>query len=412
MWLLILIVSGGMGVLTRSIIYVYPLLLLYLVVLIVKHRHTAVARSSTLVWAILVGTFVVLAILRGGLTTADTAIVAKMTIALIIVAAVSARRFELSLTVLVRVIEIIIAFSIITWIVGNSMEASLPVSYINVLGGKHVSLFSLAYFQVNSKFPILRNESIFWEPGVLAVVIILGYVVKTYAIHARGNTWLYVIGIASTMSLGGILIFTPILMHSMLLRKVRGRRKLRRAVNVLTFILVALVILSIMINPDIFDMVTSLFNRSANTNGSVRIRVIDLVYGFSSALERPWIGHGSNFSDFYGSMLAATGISKAFYDGGITNSVTSMLYSYGFLFTALYTILLVRSCRLIFKDCWWLVAMVLVGCLMEEPLNFCVLFLVVVILPRKTSGYGDAPRIEQTKQETIRVDHSAPAAPI
>lgn len=381
LWLLTLIISGGMAVLTNATNYIYPILAVYLMVVLLKQGRVHVVKSSFLMITILAASFVVIGFFRGHFSPGDVSILVKMVFAFLVVLAMRSYGVRHSFAVLEQLIEVLIVVSLVTWVLGNVLHSHLPVSYVNSIGGQHATLAHIAYFQLNDRYPVLRNESIFWEPGVFAVVIILGYVLKTYALRSTHRTWLYVVGIATTMSLGGILLFLPILAHSFVLEYCEGRSRLRRTLNTLIFGLIILVIVLVSIDPGIFDAVTQLFGRNTGS-GSISIRTMDLVYGFLSTLSAPWVGHGSDFGSFYLTTAAAKGVSKAAYNGGITNGITSMMYQYGFIFVAIYVTLLIRSCRILFGRYWWLIGMLLIGCLMEEPLQFSVLFLSLLVMPK------------------------------
>ena len=132
-----------------------------------------------------------------------------------------------------------------------------------------------------------------------------------------------------------------------------------------------------------FSGIGQLLGRDVGSDGSILVRGMDLKYGFEAAMRQPWLGHGADFSGFYQLTAEAMGMSKEAYGGGITNSITSMAYQFGIVFTALYLYLLWRSLRALFRHASLYILLTYAGCLVLEPLFASVLFLVLVLYPAR-----------------------------
>lgn len=390
LWLLVLLVSGGMFVVTGVSDYLYPVLGLFIVLFVFTVRRLSIPRVALLKFLVLAGLFVALAVVRGDLFGPYALIFLKMVFALLVLGLLTGQRMREAIHALTALVEALTALSLLTWLVSNAAPSLLHVFFQNELGAPFGTLGWLAYFRMTDldKFGFLRNQSVFWEPGVFSVVLIVTFSLKRYLLGSHRRTWLYALGVASSASFGGIMLFFPMLAHSWLAAREDISAPTRRVVNGLTFSCVIFAGAALVVGgQDVFSSLGELIGRDVGSDGSILVRGMDLKYGFQAAMQEPWLGHGMDFSGFYQLTANAMGMSKESYGGGITNSITSMAYQFGIVFTAVYLFMLWRSLRALFRHASLYILLTYAGCLVLEPLFASVLFLILVMYPgRRRDG--------------------------
>lgn len=393
LWVLILGVSGSYAVLTGQSDWLYPPLAGMVAVTAIATRRLAYKPGILAASSLFVGLIAIAALVRGDLLGPPMFVIVKVLISVFAVGVMSGNRTFDSLRALTKVVEGVTAFSFVTWVLANVAPSLLRYGFAHDIGGDYLSLFGVAFFQGNSlaKFGFIRNQSVFWEPGVFAVVLVMVFSLKVYVLRRRDHLWIYCMGVLSSASMGGVLIFVPVFVHSILgqrLRTARGQDRLMRALLCASFAAMALISL---VGDSASVLLSGLFGRDLSNDSSVQTRLMDLVYGFRASLDAPWLGHGPNFDSFYALTLLELGMSKASYMGGITNSLVSMAYQFGLPFLCLYVIVLWRSQRRWFGALAPLFFLVWFGCLMLEPL-FASVFVLVLLFWAGHARIGSAPR--------------------
>lgn len=272
----------------------------------------------------------------------------------------------------VAVAEKLILLSLVTFVVGN-ITNSLT---LNVTDDTR-SIAGIAFYRIAdlNKFGFIRNQGIFWEPGVLGVVIILAYIVKTMFLSSKKNLWLYYTGVLSTFSFGAIIIFSLLFFSTSIMDL---KRRNPTAFFIILLPVVSLVFLSGLYPVESLTIVGKLLGRDFTTDTSASTRFIDLYYGVRSGLNAMWFGNGADFSNFYSLTLEELNKSKKSYEGGLTNSIVALFYCYGIFFFAFYLTRLWMFSMSFTKEKRLFVFVALIGVLMLEPLSFSLLFLFVV----------------------------------
>lgn len=273
---------------------------------------------------------------------------------------------------LVNVIELIIYLSLFTFLIMNLV----PSLTFNV-SEEVRSFLAIGYYRSFdfNKYGFIRNQGIFWEPGVLGVMIIIGFLHKQFFLKSRSNNWPYVLGVLSTFSFGSILIFIAIYYA----QAINSARKNNPLVFVLfsgSFLITLIMFMSF--PTDSILLIGELLGRDLANDSSAFTRYYDLYYGTKAGLMHPWIGNGADFGNFYQLTLSEINRSKQSYDGGITNSIVSMFYCYGAIFLFFYLHQLYCFSKNIGGNLFIFVFLALIFSLMLEPLHLSLLFLLIV----------------------------------
>lgn len=284
---------------------------------------------------------------------------------------------------LTKTFEIVAFLSLGTFIILNVLPQSAVEIGKTSVDGSVRSLFGIGYLLGNdyAKYGYVRNQGIFWEPGVLGFMVVLFAMLKLYVVRSQKRLWLYTTTMLTTMSAGAIPLYFLAVSHYYYMEKIRARlnNKSRAYSDILLSLLVILLFIVLIISltqPNLMaDFFKMLFGRDPLEDSSIGTRSADLMYGFLAAMQRPFFGHGEDLSVFYNLTLSETGNSKEWYNGGITNSIIHIFYKYGIIFLALYLTLLWRLAVLIKPSGRLIIFALLLLMLMHEPLHFSLLMI-------------------------------------
>lgn len=203
----------------------------------------------------------------------------------------------------------------------------LPVTQ-NYAGEEFInSGLAMAFMNEN----IIRNTSIFREPGVFAIYLLTGLIVELFykSCPSRVNVAVFLVAIITTASTSGFFV-TSILLLGYVLRK-------NSLIMVLELLLVMLIVVIIIyVFPQLIDFVFSKFDKNSHEYGSALARLSSIFIPFSIFLSNPIFGAGlTNFFDQYLLISEQLYGHKISPDSASTNTIMNVFAIYGFVLGSL-----------------------------------------------------------------------------
>src|SRR6185437_515297 len=337
---LFLFISGGAIITIGTATYFYILFTVILAGCFLLSRKRLKASAPSIRNILVLGSFfLVLIVLRGeSLIFQDNGTIVLKFVILFIFSIYVTTFFDTNeafFSKLVSVFEFLIKLSAATFIIMNILPGLLVnVGAKNTItGDQFQTLFGLAYARSADfeKYKFYRNQSIFWEPGVYGVMITTVYIIKVFYLKQKKGIFWYVAAAISTLSMGGITVFLLLLVAKFFLSgsDKQFTEKLPALAIVVGLPLFAIFDFVYSYSSDIELLVGAIFKRNLSTDTSVNTRYQDLYYGFLASKNNLWTGHGQDFTNYYKITTDALNTSKESYNGGITNSIISILYCYG-----------------------------------------------------------------------------------
>jgi len=381
--------SGGAIIAIGWTTYFYIIFLAILAGCFLLSRKRLKASAPALRNILIMGSFfTVLMLLRGESIAFQDNGTIILKFAILIVFSIYVATFfgtnELFFTSLVSVFEFLIKLSLATFVITNVVPSLLVnIGPKTVLGDQFQTLFGIAYARSADflKYKFYRNQSIFWEPGVFSVFIIITYMLKVFYLKNRKRMFWYILAIFSTLSMGGITIFMLMLVSRFLFAgsTKQFNEKLPALALLVGVPLFAIVDFIYSYSSDIELLAGALFHRNLSSDTSVNTRYQDLYYGFLASKNKIWAGHGQDFTDFYNTTAAAINSSKESYNGGITNAIIAILFCYGIFFLCYYIYNMFKSSIELSSNSRYALIMffTLIGALMLEPLHFSLAILFI-----------------------------------
>ncbi|SEG30979.1 hypothetical protein SAMN05421751_12816 [Jhaorihella thermophila] len=232
------------------------------------------------------------------------------------------------------------------------------------------TIFGLTYFATNSGVDgIWRNQSIFWEPGMLGFISVLSLALAdAFGVGLRKRI-VFVLTTLSTFAPGAyallIIYFGLKLMRS-------GRKGVLRPL----FTLVIFAVGAAATLPMLRELLLLLFGRDIYMDPSIYIRSTDFWLPYAVALKSPFFGFGS-IEPYQIAMQIA--IERRM--DGITNSVGSYFYRYGYIWALGFLIWVITSFSRGSRPFVLIPIVMLLG-VMYEPIGFSAVFLFLVFLAR------------------------------
>ena len=229
-----------------------------------------------------------------------------------------------------RFIFILSIISILVFIVAISFDWLLdyvPV-HVNVIGVEFRNLYIAAVYK---GVGLIRNTSIFREPGVFMIYLLLGIIFELFysAKINKKHIFIFFIALFTTFSTAAFIILFLVVIGYLL-----KRDKINFIKNKSTIIFfVVIVILILSFYPEIYLRIFSKLDSESVSYGSLTARVASIVVNFYIFVINPVVGCGlSNYGDLFttysmqhfGIPLNAAGQS--------TNSFMSIFATYGFLY--------------------------------------------------------------------------------
>lgn len=261
---------------------------------------------------------------------------------LIFVAAFIIQRlgFDCFQTEYLKVMRFLSVYSLCVWILAMvvpNFVRLFPVS-INSNGIKFYNfVFSLADFDARSS--IVRNGSIFREPGVFVVYLVIALVfsLNQPKMHFK-DLLIYMITLITTFSTAGYILLVLVGAY-IFFSKVEYKYK---KYFFIIFVLAAFYLLFFtgMLGSDSF--IFAKFNAANNSYGSWFARLSSLFGNIKISLENPLFGIGR--INLYNTVLATAGANNRFIAVDNTNTVLICFAAYGILFGCIILLGFVRHC--------------------------------------------------------------------
>jgi hypothetical protein len=284
---------------------------------------------------------------------------------------------------MITTFEFIMKLSLFTFVVVNLVPSLLIIvtKAAAITNDQYQTFFGLAFSTTNDvkKYHFVRNQSVFWEPGVYCVIINSMFMIKVFYLNQKKKLYWYWLAIFTSISMGGIIVFCLINVIRPMLAgsKENVRQKLPALALLIGIPLFVAVNFIYTYSSDLEVLLGAVFHRDLSNDASVNTRYQDFYYGFLAAEDQIWVGHGQDFTDYYKVTLQATNTSKAAYNGGLTNSLISIFYSYGIFYLIAYMVLMFKSAVQLSLRYALIIFFGFIGMLMLEPLHFS-LFMVYI----------------------------------
>lgn len=229
------------------------------------------------------------------------------------------------------------------------------------------TLFGVSYFVSNNSSGVWRNQSIFWEPGMMACLLIIALMFADALGEPRKRKVVYVLGIITTFTPGGYAVLLIFLLFRS--ASIISRKQLFHLILGVMTVMVAYLSL-----PTIREVVIYLFNRDIQSDPSVLIRSTDFWLPFQASISSPWVGH-SNFEEYQLMMFAFIERER----GGISNSIGEYFYRFGVVWAFAWLAMLAASLRS-YPNLAGYCFPVIVLALAYQPIGFSLLFLMIVFI--------------------------------
>lgn len=244
------------------------------------------------------------------------------------------------------------------------------IALSNIEGKLHRSLhtlFGVSYFVSNNSSAVWRNQSIFWEPGMMACFLVIALAFADALNATRGRKITLLLGILTTFTPGGYAVLGIYLFFKA--TAVLSRRQMFHVLLALAVVGVAYASL-----PVIRDVVLFLFKRDIANDPSVLIRSTDFWLPFYSAMDAPFFGH-PNFDQYQVAMLDVISRER----GGMSNSLGEYFYRFGFVWSFVWLLVIAAGLRKIPNLPRYVFPVVLL-ILLYEPIGFSLFLLLFVFI--------------------------------
>jgi hypothetical protein len=265
------------------------------------------------------------------------------------------------------VMNLLLFHSIINFLLGFVLVQYLvPVNTerINCLTYKHVFFY---FSESNSiGFSFLRNQGVFWEPGVLSVFLNILLFVYLFIKPNMSRAILVFIMVFTTFSTTGLVL-------SVLLFIVKYNKRIRSSFAALFIAIAALLVLIPVLIGNINDKVVG------NGQASFYLRTFDLLISLQMVTEHPIKGIGFG-GEVYKMVQEQNNMflqSDLFEGRGNTNSIVYIFIAFG-VPIAIYILYLLYNQKVFDHPSKYLGFFLLVISLSTEPLISSVLFLIIL----------------------------------
>jgi len=266
---------------------------------------------------------------------------------------------------------------VVAWLaVANFFVVMLFHGYMPVLTAPtgysvHTIGFIFNYHAETTRFGIdfIRNEGLFWEPGVLVILMNIYVYLILFEYNQRiSHTFLPIFVIITTASTSGYLVLSFILMIYFLKSLQKGRHK----------------IFVILIGAGIFAALFPIIReevvfKTTEGIGSTNKRYFDLIAPFELAKQHPLFGIGPNVETYLHetrNMTVDLGEYTISHETGSSNLFATLFAFYGIPMALLFFYALYR--QNIFKKKWLLFLIIVIG-MFSEPMAFCHLYFLFIM---------------------------------
>jgi hypothetical protein len=234
------------------------------------------------------------------------------------------------------------------------------------------TLFGLSYFATNSGIgDIWRNQSIFWEPGMFGFISVLSLALADTLGWAWRQRLVFIVATLSTFAPGAYALLV-------IFFGLKAFGSTRKGVLRPMLVLVVFGAGATASVPLLREIVILVFDRDIYNDPSIYIRSTDFWLPYLVTLESPFFGYGS-LEPYQDAMQVA--IERRM--EGLTNSVGSYVYRYGYIWAFGFLYWVITSFWRADRSLGVIPFLLLLG-IMYEPIGFSVLFLYLVFLARSS----------------------------
>lgn len=365
---------------SKYIIFKYVVYFLLTFFLLIKSNIKIITLKSTLyLYLIIISIFLTSLIhldFRGGYVYQFWIVL----LAFLIAKSLSIEEFSVMFNKFIFILSII---SILVFIVAISFDWLLdyfPV-HVNIIGVEFINLYiGVVYKGVG----LIRNISIFREPGVFGIYLLLGIIFELFysAKINKKHIFIFFIALFTTFSTTAFVVFFLVIIGYLF-----KRDKMNFIKNKSMFIFfVAIVIVILSFCPEIYLRIFSKLDSESVFYGSLTARVASIVVNFYIFVTNPVVGCGlSNYGDlftaysiqYFGVPLKAGGQS--------TNSFMSIFATYGFLYGSILIWSFMGLIRKFSKNIFIQIILFLSLMMMlsGEDMRYSLLFYILVFLGLK-----------------------------
>lgn len=220
---------------------------------------------------------------------------------------------------------------------------------------------------------IWRNQSIFWEPGMLGFVALIGLVLSDALGGKAKERIVFVAAIVSSFAPGAYALFAIYIALRFL--NVSKRGVFVSGLYVLGILASAALSIAI-----IREVVLAVFSRDILVDSSVVVRTVDFWLPYKVAQSSPFFGH-SDISAYQIAMSQEANIQML----GMTNSIGAYFYRYGYVFTTgflIWSVYVFSRAGRIFSA---LPFILFIG-VMYQPIGFTALFFFFLFVAASSGG--------------------------
>ena len=299
---------------------------------------------------------------------------------------------RIALSLFTRVIYLLCLSSLVLFplvFLFPSLIVQVPDQFQNLLQGsinvnkRFYTLFGISYFASGQGIEdIWRNQSIFWEPGMLGFFSVLALVVSDSTGSRRREKAVFVLGVLSTFAPGAY----ALLFIYLGLRIVGAAKRGIMVSGLVMFVFIGIALLSV---PMLHKIVVIVFDRDLYTDPSFYIRSTDFWLPYVVALDSPLLGFGT-YEPYNNAMKLAIDRNML----GITNSFGAYFYRYGFIWTTFFISWALLAVSRVGPEFGAMPFILFVG-IMYEPIGFSSIFIfllfVMIANRRGRSQFVPAP---------------------
>jgi len=296
-----------------------------------------------------------------------------------------------------RYIFILSIVSILVFIVANSFDWLLdyfPV-HVNTAGVEFANLYIAGVYK---GVGLIRNTSIFREPGVFGIYLLLGIIFELFysAKINKKHIFIFFIALFTTFSTAAFIILFLVIIGYLFRRD--KMNFIKNKTTIIFFVVIVIVILSFY--SEIYLRIFSKLDSESVSYGSLTARVASVVVNFHIFVTNPVIGCGlSNYGDLFATYSTQHFGIPLNAGGKSTNSFMSIFATYGFLYGSILIWSFMGLIRKFSKNVFIQIILFLSLMMMfsNEDMRYSLLFYVLVFL-----GLKFAPKIIHQQTQPVR----------
>ena len=295
-----------------------------------------------------------------------------------------------------RYIFILSIISILVFIVANSFDWLLDyfTVHVNTAGVEFANLYIAAVYK---GVGLIRNTSIFREPGVFGIYLLLGIIFELFysAKINKKHIFIFLIALFTTFSTAAFIILFLVIIGYLFKRD--KMNFIKNKSTIIFFVAIVIVILSSY--PETYLRIFSKLDSESVSYGNLTARVASIVVNFYIFVSNPVVGCGlSNYGDLFTTYsIQHFGIPlKA--SGQATNSFMSIFATYGFLYGSILICSFMGLIRKFSKNIFIQIILFLSLMMMfsNEDMRYSLLFYTLIFF-----GLKFTPKIIQQQTQPV-----------